>query len=169
MVALFEPLFTALNDAGVRYVVVGGFAVVLHGCPRLTADVDMAVDLSPDGAAKAIQTLLGLGLRPRAPVDPMDFADAEKRATWEREKGMRVFNLSDPANPLREVDLFVRNPIDFEELWARSETVALAQTTVRVASIPDLIAMKSAIGRPQDLADIEALRLVLKRREDANG
>jgi hypothetical protein len=43
--AVFEPLFKALNDAEVRYLVVGGLAVVLHGHPRLTANVDLVVDL----------------------------------------------------------------------------------------------------------------------------
>ena len=40
----FEPVFRALNDAGVRYVIVGGFATVLHGHPRLTADIDLVLD-----------------------------------------------------------------------------------------------------------------------------
>ena len=55
--SLFEPLFDALNAAEVRYVVVGGLAAVLHGHARLTADIDLVVDLTPDEAKKAIQTL----------------------------------------------------------------------------------------------------------------
>ena len=47
-VSLFEPIFEALNRAQVRYVVVGGFATVLHGHARLTADIDLVIDLSPD-------------------------------------------------------------------------------------------------------------------------
>ena len=52
-VPLFEPVLEALNARDVRYVVVGGLAVVLHGHARLTADLDIAVDLSPGQAAKA--------------------------------------------------------------------------------------------------------------------
>jgi hypothetical protein len=45
--SLFEPVFLALNNAEVRYVVVGGLATVLHGYARLTADIDLVVDLAP--------------------------------------------------------------------------------------------------------------------------
>ena len=86
--ALLEPLFKALNDAGVRYVVVGGLAVVLHGHARLTVDVDLVVDLAGDQALKAINALVGLGLRPRVPVNPGDFADRSVRETWMRDRGM---------------------------------------------------------------------------------
>lgn len=168
-VALFEPIFAALNRAGVRYVVVGGVAVVLHGHPRLTADLDLAVDLAPAEARKAIDALLGLGLRPRAPVDPAGFADPATRSRWIAERGMRVFSMWDPEDPMRVVDLFVENPIDFEELWSRSEDVPLSGTTARVASIPDLIRLKRLAGRPEDALDIEALEAILERRAEMEG
>jgi hypothetical protein len=44
--AIFAPLFDALNKANIRYVVVGGLATVLHGYVRLTVDIDLAVDLT---------------------------------------------------------------------------------------------------------------------------
>jgi hypothetical protein len=164
-VSLLEPLFDALNRSDVRYVVVGGVATVLHGFARLTADVDLMVDLSPTEARKAIETLVGLGLRPRPPVDAMAFADAVVRESWIRDKGMRVFSLWDPARPMREVDIFVEHPIEFEALFAHAEIVPLDTTTVRVASIPDLIALKRLASRPQDLADIEALEAILQTRK----
>lgn len=165
-VSLFEPLFDALNRAAVRYVVVGGFATVLHGHARLTGDIDLIVDLVPDEARKAIETLTGLGFRPRAPVAALAFADPLARRRWVEEKGMRVFAMWNPANPMLEVDLFAEHPIDFEELWNRAETVELTRTTVRIAAIPDLIRLKRLAGRPQDLADIEALEAIRRRRED---
>ena len=78
---------------------------------------------------------------------------------------MRVFSMWDPANPMREVDLFVEHPIDFDELWNRSEIINLSHTVARIASIPDLIRLKRLAGRPQDLADIEALEIILRRKE----
>jgi hypothetical protein len=167
--SIFEPVIEALERARVRYVVVGGLAVVLHGHARLTADVDIAVDLAPDEAARAIATLAALGLRPRAPVRAEDFADPAARAAWRAEKNMQVLSLWDPDRPMRSVDVFVENPIDFDVLWARSELIHLGSTDVRVAAIPDLIAMKEQAGRPQDLEDVAALRALLSRRETGDG
>ena len=163
--SLFEPIFEALNRAQIRYVVVGGFATVLHGHARLTADVDIVIDLSPEQSRRAVQTLVTLGFRPRAPVDPLAFADPAVRRQWATEKGMQVFTLSDPANPMREVDLFVEHPMDFEDLWRASEVIELSGTVVRIASIPHLIRLKRLAGRPQDLADVEALEIILRRKE----
>jgi predicted nucleotidyltransferase len=159
-VAILEPIFVALNDAGARYVVVGGLATVLHGFTRLTHDIDLAVDLVPAEAAKVIAVLTGLGLLPRAPVEVDDFARPDARAAWIERDKMMVFSLWDPANPLRAVDLFVDNPIAFEELWRSADEVELQTTTVRIASIEHLIAMKRLAGRPRDLQDIAALELI---------
>jgi len=161
---LFEPIFETLNGASVRYVVVGGLATVLHGFARLTADVDLVIDLDPDEARRAMQALTALGLRPRAPVEALSFADPQIRAEWIRDKGLRVFSLWDPAHPMIEVDLFVEHPIPFDELWHRSEIVNLDRVSVRIASIADLIALKRIAGRPQDSIDIEALEAIRDAR-----
>ena len=160
---IFEPVFRALNEAGVRYVVVGGLAVVLHGYPRLTADVDIVLDLEPVSARKAMEALKAIGLKARAPVDPVAFADPVQRESWIADKGMTVFSLYSTANHLLILDLFVRDPIPFEELWSRSKMIDLGGAKIRVASIDDLIAMKRAVARPQDLSDIEALEALKKR------
>jgi hypothetical protein len=162
--AFFEPLFDALEASGARYVVVGGLATVLHGFARLTADVDLVVDLEPDEARKVLAALQAMGLRPRAPVGPYDFADPLTRKSWTDEKGMKVFSLWDPSEPLREVDLFVEHLLPFDGLFARSELVELGASRVRIASIPDLIALKRLAGRPQDLQDIEALEAILESK-----
>lgn len=128
---LFEPIFEALNRNGVRYLVVGGVAVVLHGYARLTADLDLIVDLSPIEARKAIETLVGLGLQPTAPVEPLGFADPEIRSRWITEKKMQVFSMRDPATPMRQVDLFAESPMDFEQLWGNSELMRPASGSPR--------------------------------------
>jgi hypothetical protein len=166
--ALFEPIFKALDEAGIRYVTVGGVAVVLHGHARLTADLDLAVDLAPGPAAAAVKALEQLGLRPRMPVDAGEFADAEVRKGWIKEKGMEVFTMWDPGDPTVAVDLFVAEPIDFEELWERSEVVKLEGSEARIASIPDLIRMKSGTGRSLDEDDVAALEAILESREDGS-
>ncbi len=160
---IFDPVFSALNKAGVRYVVVGGLAVVLHGYARLTADVDIVLDLEPAQTKKAMRALKKLGLKARAPVDPEAFADPVQRESWVINKGMTVFSLYSPENPLLSLDLFVRDPIPFKRLWSRSEKIDLGGAWVRIASIDDLIAMKKIAARPQDFSDIEALRALKKR------
>jgi predicted nucleotidyltransferase len=70
---------------------------------------------------------------------------------------MRVFSLWKPDEPLLSVDLFVEHPIEFDLIWSRAEVVALGSVSVRIVSIPDLIALKRLANRPQDLTDIEKL------------
>ena len=163
--AIFEPLFKELNDAGVRYVVVGGLAVVLHGHARMTVDVDLVVDLDEGQALRAIEVLVRSGLQPRVPVNPRDFANRSVRESWIRDRGMQVFSMLDPSNPMRVVDLFVDHPVPFEDLWSRSQVFELRDTTVRVASIPDLIHLKRLAGRPQDQADVEQLEAILETKK----
>lgn len=163
--SLFLPIFEALEEVGARYVTVGGFAVVLHGHARLTADIDLIVDLEPQEARKVVRTLSDRGFRPRVPVDAEDFADPAARRSWVEEKRMRVFSLYDPARPMVTVDLFVEHPVPFEELYARSKLIAVGEVDVRVASLDDLIALKRAAGRPEDLRDVEALEEIRRSEE----
>ena len=159
---LYEPLFQALNASGARYVVVGGVATVLHGYARLTADIDLIVDLESPVAETAMQALAGLGLRPRAPVDPADFANARIRESWLHDKGMQVFSLFHPDNPVLSVDVFTHHPIEFERLYDRSESCDVGDVSVRVASIPDLIFLKRLADRPRDRDDIEKLEAIAR-------
>lgn len=158
MVLAIEQVLAALEAEKVRYLVVGGVAVVLHGHLRTTADLDLVVELAPDNARRAIAALGALGFRPRAPVQAEQFADARARKAWADEKGLTVFSLWSDRLPEIEVDLFVNEPFRFDEAYARAVRVRLDATTVTVVSLEDLIALKQAAGRPIDLADVEALR-----------
>lgn len=159
-------LLRALNEAGVRFVVVGGVAVVLHGHPRLTADLDLVLDLGTDNLLAALRALRDEGLAPRLPVPPEQFADPQIRERWRREHNLTVFSLHDPADPRREVDLFAETPVAFEELWESSHVVVAGDVPIRVVGLAHLIAMKRVAGRPQDLADIVALEAL---RDDGGG
>ena len=166
---LYEPLFRALNASGTRYVVVGGVAVVLHGHARLTADVDLILDLERKAAARAMRALATLGLRPRVPVDAEEFADEGIRQSWVREKGMQVFSLYDPGNPLLAVDVFAEHPVDFESLCRRAEKCDIGGIPVRIASIPDLIHLKRLADRPRDREDVAMLEEILRRKRKRDG
>jgi hypothetical protein len=157
-VAQIESLFEALTQRDVRYVVVGGVAVVLHGHPRLTADVDLAIDLDPEPLAHTMQVLTELGFEPQLPVSVEQFMDPTIRAEWMSQRNMTVFSLHSRSNSLLTADIFAENPIAFADLWRDAVQIALSATTVRVASISHLIEMKLLAGRPKDLEDIAHLR-----------
>lgn len=114
------------------------------------------IDLTPDHAKKVIATLTKLGLVPQLPVNPADFASSQIRQAWNEDKGMQVFSMIDRANPLRIVALFVKHPIPFEDLWARSKVIHVESTSIRIASLSDLIHLKR-------LAGAHWILLILKR------
>jgi hypothetical protein len=155
-----REIFKALADAGVDYVVVGGLAVILHGYLRATAVLDIVLGLAHGNARRGMQALASIGMQPRLPLGLEDFADAGKRREWRDQRNMQVFPLWDPTNPLRSVDVFVEEPIPFDQLAAEAVTRELDGVPVRVASIAHLIRMKRASGRPRDLDDIDKLQQI---------
>lgn len=161
-----RQIFSALNDAQVDYVVVGGLAVILHGYLRATADLDLAIGLSPDNAGRGMRALASVGLQPRLPVAMDDFADEDKRRDWLRNRNMLVFPLWDPNNPLRSVDVFIDEPVVFGDLLTDAVVKDMDGQKVRIASIPHLIEMKQRSGRPRDLQDIDKLRQILAAARD---
>ncbi|HVF21024.1 MAG TPA: nucleotidyl transferase AbiEii/AbiGii toxin family protein [Mycobacteriales bacterium] len=166
--SVYDHVVAALNASGARYVVVGGIAVVLHGHARMTVDLDVVVDLAVEPAEAVISALADVGLRPRLPVEAMDFADPEVRGDWVDNRNLKVFSLYDPQDARREVDLFASYPMPFEELVAGSVEMPFGDSTVRVASITHLIALKRAAARPRDLEDIAALTALLERTPNAD-
>lgn len=160
MASDFEVIFRALSDAKVRYLTVGGVAVLLHGVPRFTADLDLVLDFDAENLAAALEALASLGYRPRAPVQLFEFADPDKRADWIANKGLTVFSLWSARYPATEVDLFVQPPFSFDDAFRRALHADLGVTSAFVVSRSDLIAMKGAVGRPKDLEDIRTLSLL---------
>ena len=161
----FDLVFAALTQRKVRYLVVGGVAVVLHGVPRFTADLDLVFALDTANVLAALDALAGLAYRPRAPVPLLDFADPSARRDWIEAEGLTVFSLWSPDHPATEIDLFIEEPFPFEEVFARATRVDLGENQVTVASIADLIELKRRADRPQDREDIERL-LALAEGED---
>jgi len=139
----FLSVLCAFQESGVRYVLVGGLAVLLHGIDRLTADIDLVVDLAPEQAAKAVETLLAPGFRANAPIDARQFADEAVRTRWQRESGMLVLSFWDPQNRCPTVDLFADHPMDFEGLYADSLLLPLSAASVRVAGVEHLTMHKT--------------------------
>lgn len=159
----FEALAVALESANVRYLVAGGLAVNAHGYLRFTKDVDLVVQLVADNIERTFAALAGLGYRPNVPISAAQFADAKMRERWAREKQMQVLQFWSDTHRETPVDVFVTEPFDFEDEYDRALTKVLYETLpVRFVSIPTLIRMKEAAGRPQDAIDIGYLRMRLE-------
>lgn len=160
-----EAILRALNDAEVRYLIVGGLAVVAHGYVRATVDVDIVLSLEPSNARRAMQALTAIGFRPLVPVDPLDFANEEIRRTWQEEKHMLVFQMRHPDRDSTRLDLFVEEPFPFAEELAQAKWEEVAGIRAPVLRLDRLLQMKKESGRPQDLADVEQLRLIAENRK----
>ena len=115
-----EAVIRALDDAQVRYIVVGGLAVVLHGYSRATYDLDLVIQLRPTNILAAFRALKPLGYRPLVPVSPEQFADADIRQSWIDQKGMMVLNLWSDAHRDTNIDVFVTEPFDFDAEYDRA-------------------------------------------------
>ena len=153
-----EQIFRTLNEAGARYLVAGGLAVVAHGFVRFTNDVDIVLDLEEDNCLRALPALGKLGYRPLVPVGIEEFASAESRRSWAKEKGAKVFHLFSDDHPQTRIDLFLESPFDFDEAYERCHWQEAGEgVRVPFVGLDELIAMKSQAGRPQDRIDVEKL------------
>ena len=172
MRAQIGEILAALGTANVRYLVVGGVAVVLHGHLRTTMDLDLVVQLEPENVRRALRAFEELGLQPLVPVPMQAFADPASRESWIRDKNMIVFSVWHPERTTLKVDIFVSEPFDFDTVYERSVRVDLGTTQARILAIKDLIALKEEAGRPQDLADVAALETLLAatgNKDDSDG
>jgi hypothetical protein len=156
----YVDLFRALQEADIRYLVVGGLAMNLHGIPRMTADIDIFLSLDEANVRKFLNVAISLDLVPAVPVPPESLADPEERRRWRDEKNMIVLSFRSRSHPAVPVDVFIEEPLPFEQAWSRRKRVGTedGKLEISVASIRDMIAMKEKAGRLQDRSDLEILR-----------
>jgi hypothetical protein len=164
---LYEQLFKSLHTHHIRYLIVDAVAVNLHGVPRMTADLDVMVDLAEENVHRFIEMIVGLGYRSRVPVQPFDFLDPANRREWRDTKSMVVFTWLHPQRPYEEIDVFLDNPIDFDIAFSRKSSLQVQDFTVLLASVSDLIELKRLAGREQDHSDILALEQLLNLGKSA--
>lgn len=161
----FDPrlICSALNAHGVRYVVVGGFAAVIHGSPLPTADIDIVPDRSEDNLERLARALRSIGATLRtaagpiaAPIDRRFLADMAFMLNLATDHGDLDLTF-EPAGPRRTFDDWDQDGLD----------VAIAEDlVVRVAHLDAVIDSKRATGRVKDeraLPYLESLRDELNR------
>ena len=156
---MYEDILREFYKNKVRYIVVGGIAVNLHGIPRMTADLDLMIDLEKENVLKFIEILKSLDYVPKIPENPENLANPEKREEWKKRK-MQAFTFWNVKKPYQQVDIFIENPIEFGKAYSRKEKIKAADFEIYIISIDDLIKIKRKSGRKQDLCDIEALKKI---------
>ena len=140
----FSEFLQSLNDNGVRYLVIGGYAVAFHGHPRYTKDLDVWVWLDPANAEHVVQALRDFG-----------FASLGLTASDFLELGV-VVQLGYPPH---RIDMLTSAAgVDFAECYERRVQAVLGELEVPFIDLEDLKRNKAASGRAQDLADNENLR-----------
>jgi plastocyanin domain-containing protein len=157
---LFEKIFASFQNNKLRYAVIGGIAVNLHGYNRLTGDLDILISLTDENISKLIATAKELGFVPRLPVNIEDFALAGQRDIWINEKNMKVFTIYNPSKPLEHVDIKIDKPENIEAYIDNCITVQAGDISIPVVSRDDLIKLKMEAGRERDLVDIRALERI---------
>jgi hypothetical protein len=150
----FDPrvLFAALARYEVEYVTIGGIAIQAHGGQRLTQDLDIAIGPSADNLARLAEALAALDARILGP----DGERSNSPPTASLLGSSDQWHLATTHGPLDVVTLPAHlGP--FEDVLARAHQTPLGDLTVPIAHREDLLRMKRASGRPQDLADAELL------------
>ena len=139
----FSDMLSALSAEGVEYLLIGAYAMAVHGVPRATGDIDVWVRPSPENAARVLQALARFG----APLSDIRAADLAVPGT--------IFQIGVAPN---RVDVITAiDGLTFEDAWPRRETRALDGLNVLVIGRHDLIRNKRATGRAQDQADADRL------------
>lgn len=139
----FTELLKLFNDNDVKYLIIGGYAVVQYAEPRFTKDLDIWISTDGDNATAVYNALREFGA-PLAGLTEADFGDEEY-----------FYQVGVP--PVR-VDVMMGIPgVRFDEAWARKVEVDFDDLTISFISREDLIVAKRAAGRPQDLIDAELL------------
>lgn len=141
----------ALDHAKIPYAIVGGYAVALHGAIRGTVDVDFVIKWTVENLQKVEQAFKEVGLVSRVPIDALNlFAQREE---YIEKRNFLAWNFYNPKNPLEQVDLI----INYDLNSANTKQIHTNFGTIQILSRKELIAMKRASGRPQDLEDVKAL------------
>jgi hypothetical protein len=142
----FKDLLSALNDAGARSLVVGGYALAFHGAPRFTKDLDLWVDSTLDNAKRVHGALLVFGA-PLGDLTPEELAAPNI-----------VVQIGMPPN---RVDIITGiDGVGFEEAWKARVPFAYGGVNAYVIGKADLIRNKRATGREQDRLDADTLEKI---------
>ncbi len=150
-----KRLAQVLEKENVRYALVGGYAVALHGAVRGTVDIDIVLALDREQFLKLEKAVGTLGLKSHLPVTAEEVFDF--REEYIDRRNLIAWSFVSESNPTEVVDVIITHDADEME----TVDLQLAGFTVPVVAIDELIKMKKASARPQDLEDVAALEKLL--------
>jgi predicted nucleotidyltransferase len=151
-------LLQRLAESGIDFVVIGGYAGVLHGSSLVTRNLDLCVVLTPENVERLRETLKDLHPRHRMMPQQLSFLQTPK-------PGEQVNNLYLNTD-WGVVDILssVLGLGDFERLKAKAEAFEIGGKRCRLIALEDLIVAKEAIGREKDLLAAKELRAIATKR-----
>jgi predicted nucleotidyltransferase len=156
----FKPLqlLQLLTAKGVDFVLIGGYAAVLHGSPRVTQDLDICFATEAANLRILGSTLVDLRARLYGVEEDIPFVPDER--------ALAQVELLTLDTDLGKLDLMTHpsGAPSYRRLRDRAEVYDVGGFVVRVASVTDLISMKTAAGRPKDLADVAELEAIERIR-----
>jgi hypothetical protein len=139
----FKEFVALLNENDVKYLIVGGYAVALHGHPRYTKDLDIWIEMSRDNADKILKAVEKFGLA-SLKLKPEDFLEKNQ-----------IIQLGYPPN---RIDLLTAlEDVEFDDCYNTRVQVAIQDVKINFIDLENLKKNKRATGRLQDLADVEKL------------
>lgn len=151
MLNQYKDVFKSLSSHDVRYLVIGGIAAIVHGVPRMTFDLDMLIDATPENAQRLLDAFLDAGLGTAALTTAEDLLANEITVFKDRVR----------------IDVQTVTPgIEFRAAWERREIMSHSGQAFHVLCKQDLIASKLAAGRDVDLEDARLLSLSEDQGED---
>lgn len=150
-------LFGKLEEYEVRYVVCGGLAVNLHGIPRMTADVDIILDLTDLNLSRFEKCTSEINYKTSIPVKISDLADELKRKALIESKNLVAISFYNYDKDFLTLDVVIKFLIPFSELWEKRIVRKEGSLNLNVVSIDHLIKLKEFSNRLQDRQDIHFL------------
>jgi predicted nucleotidyltransferase len=139
----FKEFIQSLNDNDVRYLVVGGYAVALHGYPRYTKDIDIWIEPDPENANRMVRAIIQFGFESLG-LEMDDFFAEDV-----------IIQLGYPPN---RIDLMTSlSGVNFKSCYEERISVEIDGVMVNFIDLANLRKNKSATARAQDLADLEYL------------
>ncbi len=141
----FQDFLKSINEAEVKYVLVGGYSVIFHGFPRTTGDLDIFVEVSIENYKKLERAFFEFGL------SVFDMTEEN----FISNNSMTVFSFG--RAPVSIEILKKISGLTFEEVYGNAIDTEIEEIPVKVIQLKDLIKNKKASGRAKDLNDIENL------------